>query len=243
MRVLVGTLIVVASVIAALALYARVGDRTEVLAVSRDVLAGEQLTAADLEVVAFSSDDAIPTVPATQRAAVAGQYARVRLVAGSLLSFDSVQPRPIVDPDRVLMSVVVPAGLVPVGLREQSRVVLVVTPPASGGERPAPVLVEAIIAAVPRNLGDVIGTTDAGQGMVALAVEVPPGFVGVIGEADAVSVGVLDGAAPFPDAQIEPAVVDPAAETGVTDQTAPSTVAVTNLDGPTTIPTTTGAPG
>src|SRR5262245_3663231 len=105
MRVLVGTLIVVASVIAALALYARVGDRTEVLAVSRDVLAGEQLTAADLEVVAFSSDDAIPTVPATQRSAFVGQYARVRLMAGSLLSLDSVQSRPIVDPDRVLMSV------------------------------------------------------------------------------------------------------------------------------------------
>jgi hypothetical protein len=244
MRALVGTLIVVASVIAALALYARVGDRTEVLAVSRDVLAGEQLTAADLEIVAFSSDDVIPTVSATQRAAIVGQYARVRLVAGSLLSFDSVQQRPIVDPDRVLMSVVVPVGLVPVGLREQSRVVLVITPPANGGEPPAPVLVEAIVAAVPRNLGDVVGSVDASQGTVALAVEVPPGFVGVVGEAEAVSVGVLDGSAPFPDAQIEPLVVDPVAAPGGADQTVPATVAVPNLDGPTTIPTTTtGAPG
>ena len=96
------------------------------------------------------------------------------------------------------MSVVVPVGLVPVGLREQSRVVLVVTPPTPGGERPAPVLVEAVVAAVPRNLGEVVGSADAGQGMVALAVEVPPQYVGVVGEAEAVSVGVLDGSAPFP---------------------------------------------
>ena len=141
---------------------------------SRDVLAGEQITDADLQVVSMSSDDDIPTVPASQRSTIVGQYARVRLLSGSLLAADSVQPRPIVDPERVLMSVVVPVGLVPVGLREQSRVVLVVTPPTSGGVRPPPVLVEAVVASVPRNLGEVVGSADAGQGMVALAVEVPP---------------------------------------------------------------------
>ena len=102
------------------------------------------------------------------------------------------------------MSVVVPVGLVPVGLREQSRVVLVVTPPTSGGVRPAPVLVEAVVASVPRNFGEVVGSADAGQGMVALAVEVAPRYVGVVGEAEAVSVGVLDGSAPFPSDQVEP---------------------------------------
>ncbi len=57
MRALAGALIVVASVVAALALYTRIGNRTEVLAVSRDVLAGEQIDDADLEVVSMSSDD------------------------------------------------------------------------------------------------------------------------------------------------------------------------------------------
>jgi hypothetical protein len=242
-RALVGALIVVASVIAALALYAGIGDRTEVLALSRDVLAGEQITDADLEVVSFSSDDAIPTISAAQRASIVGQYARVRLVAGSLLSLDSVQPRPIVDPDRVLMSVVVPVGLVPVGLREQSRVALVVTPPTSGGERAGPILVEAVVAAVPRNLGEVVGSADSGQGTVALAVEVPPQFVGVVGEAEAVSVGVLDGSAPFPGEQAGVVAGD---LTVATDQPAASPTAAaaepaTNLDGPTTIPTTTEA--
>ena len=47
MRALAGALIVIASVVAALALYTGIGERTEVLAVSRDVLAGEQITDAD----------------------------------------------------------------------------------------------------------------------------------------------------------------------------------------------------
>ena len=164
LRALAGALVVVASVVAALALYARIGNRSEVLALSRDVLAGEQISDADLQVVSISSDGDVPTVPASQRAAFVGQYAKVRMLAGSLLGADSVQPRPIVDPERVLMSVVVPVGLVPVGLREQSRVVLVVTPPAQGGGRPAPVLVEAVVAAVPRNLGEIVGSADAGPG-------------------------------------------------------------------------------
>jgi hypothetical protein len=249
MRALAGALIVVTSVVAALALYARIGDRSEVLAVSRDVLAGEQISDADLEVVSMSSDDGIPTVPASQRSAIVGQYARVRLLSGSLLAADSVQPRPIVDPERVLMSVVVPVGLVPVGLREQSRVVLVVTPPTSGGVRPRPVLVGAVVASVPRNLGEIVGAADAGQGVVAISVEVPPQYVGVVGEAEAVSVGVLDRSAPFPGDQAAPS---PAPRTGGADQPAAVTAstvigpgeAAPNLDGPTTIPTTTtGPPG
>ena len=113
MRALVGALVVVASVVAALALYARIGDRTEVLAVARDVLAGEQITDADLEVVSISSDDAIPTVPASQRSSDR-RSVRPRPPAGRFAAVaDSVQPRPLVDPERVLMSVVVPVGLVP----------------------------------------------------------------------------------------------------------------------------------
>jgi hypothetical protein len=252
MRALVGALVVVASVVAALALYARIGDRTEVLAVARDVLAGEQISDADIEVVSMSSDDAIPTVPATQRSTIVGQYARVRLLAGSLLSSDNVQPLPLVDPERVLMSVVVPVGLVPVGLREQSRVVIVVTPPATGGDRLPPVLVEATVAAVPRNLGEIVGSADAGQGMVALAVEVPPAYVGVLGEAEAVSIGVLDRSAPFPGEQVTPRPGDRAPGAAAVSAPATTTAAAAaepaaNLDGPTTIPaaasTTTGVPG
>ena len=76
MRALAGAFVVVASVVAALAIYTRVGNRADVLAVSRDVLAGEQIGSDDLAVVSMSSDDGIPTIPASQRSAIVGQYAR-----------------------------------------------------------------------------------------------------------------------------------------------------------------------
>ena len=55
-RAFVGALVVVAAVVAALALYSRIGDRREVLMVTRTVLAGEQLSDADLRVVSVGSD-------------------------------------------------------------------------------------------------------------------------------------------------------------------------------------------
>lgn len=202
MRALVGAFLVVAAVVAALALYTSLGDKTEVLAVTRNVLAGEQITSADLRVVSISSDDDIPTVSADLRAEIVGQYAKVRLAAGALLVSDSVQPRPLVDPERVLMSVEVPAGQVPVGLREQSRLVLVVIPDPAAGGSASPVLVEATVAAVPRNLAEVVNGD--GGGVVALSVEVPTHFVAVVGSAGSVSVGVLDPAAAFPGSAAAP---------------------------------------
>src|SRR5215213_7773037 len=144
-RALFGLFLVAVCVVAVLVIYTRIGDRQEVLAVNRTVLAGEQLTAADLRVVSISADDSFPSMPATARASIVGQYAKVRLVDGSLLVADSVQARPLVDPSKVLMSVPVPLSGVPTGLREGSRLVLVVTPDASANA-PTPVLVKATVA-------------------------------------------------------------------------------------------------
>ena len=185
MRALAGALVVVASVVAALAIYARIGNRTEVLAVSRDVLAGEQISDADLQVVSISSRRR-HSRPCRRRNAPRSSASTPGSACSpaSLLAADSVQARPIVDPERVLMSVVVPVGLVPgrparaVPRRPRRHAA-----DSAGGDRPAPVLVEAVVAAVPRNLGEVVGSADAGQGVVALAVEVPPEYVGVVGEA------------------------------------------------------------
>ena len=68
-----------------------------------------------------------------------------------------------------LMSVEVPAGQIPTGLREQSRVVLVVTPAREGSTHAAPALVEATVAAVPRNLVDVLGNGDV-RSLVSLTL-------------------------------------------------------------------------
>lgn len=252
MRALVGALVVVAAVVVALAIYTRIGNRTEVLAVTDSILAGEQITDADLQVVSISSDDSFPSIPAANRALVVGQYAKVRLAAGSLLVYDSIQPDELVNPNRVRMSVVVPVGLIPVGLREQSRLTLVVTPQQSGGNDPRPVLVEATVAAIPRNLAEIVGTDDSGRSMVALSIEIDPQWVSLVGSAAAVSVGVLDPAAPFPsnDAQAFPTESD---EEQIVVPTAPPSPSndddsdASSLYGATTVPTddatlTTAAP-
>jgi hypothetical protein len=197
-RALVGGFVVAVSIVSALAIYTRIGDRRDVLAVTRTVLAGEQLTVADLKVVSIASDDDFPAVSASNRGLAVGQYARVRMIAGSLVVAESLQPEPLVDPGKVLMSVTVPLGGVPTGLREGSRLVLVVTPAGSGaGELPA-VLVEAVVAAVPGNLGQLIGSDSSGAAKVALSVEVAPDRVALVGSAAQVAVGVLDPQAPFP---------------------------------------------
>ena len=101
------------------------------------VLAGERITDENLHVVSISSDDSFPSIAAANRAVVVGQYAKVRIAAGALLVTDAIQPQELVDPERIRLNVVVPAGLVPVGLREQSRVSLVVTPAAVRRRPPA----------------------------------------------------------------------------------------------------------
>jgi hypothetical protein len=199
-RALFGALVVVASVLAALAIFTRVGDRREVLALSRTVLAGEQLADADLKVVSIASDESFLAVPASDRGLLVGQYAKVRMLQGSLMAADSVQPEPLVDPARVLMSVPVQLSGVPSGLREGSRLVLIVTPFSTGAGSPVPVLVEAMVAAVPANLGQLVGGDGSSSvtSAVALSVEVPAESVAVVGSAESVAVGVLDPKAPFP---------------------------------------------
>ena len=105
MRLLAGALLLVAAVVAGLALYSSLGEDTEVLVLTNTVLAGEQLTADDLRVVAVSSQDDVAWVPASQRSSVVGQYARYRLAEGAFLTADAVQPDRLVTPGRVLMSV------------------------------------------------------------------------------------------------------------------------------------------
>lgn len=200
-RAILAVFLVVASVVAALTIYVRIGDRQEVLAATRTVLAGEQLSATDFRVVSISTDDDLAVISAQDRDLLVGQYARVRIADGSLVVAESVQPNPLVDSEKVLMSITVPAGGVPTGLREGSRLTLVVSPDPSTATDLQPVLVEAVVAAVPRNLTEAVGSGSTSTD-VALSVEVPPERVALIGSADEIAIGVLDPSAPFPGEQV-----------------------------------------
>lgn len=235
LRAAAGALLVLVTVAVALTLFVRVGDRRDVAALNRTVLAGEQLAASDFKTVSIASDESFPSVSADDVELMVGQYARVRMVAGSLLVAESVQPEPLVDPERVLMSVPVSVSHVPVGLREGSQLMLIVTPASSGSA--APVLVEAMVAAVPGNLVEVLNG-DNGASTVALSVEVDPSSAALVGSADAVSVAVLPPGGEFP--TITSAMDDDPTATS-TPGTGSSVPTITVPSGSDPVPSTTAA--
>ena len=100
-------------------------DKTPVLQLARDVPAGTQLSAEDFTTVKVGVDGAFRAVPAADLTMVTGSYTKVRLVAGTLLAQESLQSRPLVAAGSAVVAVTVPAGEVPIGLRERSRVQLV----------------------------------------------------------------------------------------------------------------------
>jgi hypothetical protein len=189
-RAAIGVLLMVASVLTALAIYQRVGHRRNVLVLTRNVLAGEQVRADDLKPVAVSTDASLRVVDAASANAMVGRFAKVRMLEGSLLIADSLQDRPLVPDGKALMTVTVPATGVPVGLREGSRLVLTLAPASSAPTATAS-QVEAFVAANPTRAAE-------GSSQVAVSVEVPLRAVGLLGTAGKVSISVVDPAAVLP---------------------------------------------
>ena len=240
-RAFFAALLVLAAVVAILAVFTKATDREQVLVLTRTVLAGHQIEDGDLRVVAISSDDDLSTVSAEQRESVVGQYAKVRMYEGSLLIGDSVQPAPLVTPGRVSSAVTVPLGLIPVGLREQSRVALVVTPGDELGKviGEAPRLVEGMVSAIPANLAELVGTDAGPRASVSLSVEIDSADVELVGSAKAVTVHVLGAADPFPTSLSELEVF--ADVTGTDPAIASTTVPAGAATASTTVPAVSAA--
>ena len=179
-RLAAGALFVLIGVLVNLAIYRGVNHKTSVLQLSRDVPAGEQIVAADFRTVAISADGAFRSVPLSDEASVIGQYAKVRLVAGSLLAREGLQTNPLVQPGASVVAVVVPTGEVPAGVRERSRVSLVL------------VAADKSTNAVP---GQVVGlptVSSSSSGQTSLSVEVAAADAVNVAGADKVRVVLLD---------------------------------------------------
>lgn len=116
----------------------RAGDRTTVLAVARDVPAGQKITGGDLVSVSFAEDPALSPVPAGQRSAMVGRRAVVDLREGGLLTASQVTGDALGD-DRYLVGVELKRGQVPrAALAAGDRVLAVILPPegAQNSKRP-----------------------------------------------------------------------------------------------------------
>ena len=165
-----------------LLVFASADKRVAVLQVVRDLPAGTQLTAADVRPIDVSADPSLAVVHAVDLPTVVGQYAKVRIVGGGLLSTGLLQSRPLVAPGSAVVAVTLPAGEVPAGLRERSQVEVVM--PTTGDTLPlAPVT------------GRVVGlpaAPDSVTGQMSLSLEVSSADAVTVAGAAAIRVVLID---------------------------------------------------
>lgn len=154
-------------------LYTSLDDTTEVLQLTSNVRAGEQIDATDLRVVEVELDPTVPVVTADRIGSIVGQYASVYIPAGTLLVDVLVRPDPLVAPGRSVVAIEIRPTQVPYGLLERSRVQIVVVGDA---DEPAFVTEGRVVS--------VIGTDAEGTEVGSMSVEVDAADAAVIAGAD-----------------------------------------------------------
>ncbi|MGW2016839.1 SAF domain-containing protein [Streptomyces sp. NPDC001927] len=155
----VAALCIVLAVVAGLGAAAAVtsaSDRIKVLAIARDVPAGQALTTADLIVAEVSADAALAPVPATQEASMVGKRPAVDLRKGGLLTISQLASGTGLGDDKQQVGVQVKRGQAPAGTLAPGDKVLAVTTPAQG-EQPIgkdaevpPSTINAVVVTVSR---------------------------------------------------------------------------------------------
>jgi len=178
-RLALGALIVAIGVLINLAIYRSVDDKSPVLQLNRDVPAGQQISADDFRTVEIGADGAFRSVPSSDLNAVVGSYAKVRLIAGTLLAREALQAGPLVAPGASVVAVTVPAGEVPIGLRERSRVGVVIV----ASDRTS-TSVNGTVVGLPSQAGS--------SGQVSVSIELAAGDAGAVAAAEKVRLVLLD---------------------------------------------------
>ena len=153
-RIAVGVVLGAIAVGGNLLAYTSLDDAEPVVQAVRDIPAGELIRADDLRVVELEVDDEINIIPGDRLESLVGSYAKVRIVAGSLVVDQSLQSTPLVEPGRSVVAVVVPPAELPVGLRERVAVQVVI-PPRSDSEDID--VVDARTVGLPTDVGDTLG--------------------------------------------------------------------------------------
>lgn len=159
-RIALGVALAAIAIGGNLLVYSNLDRKEPVVQVVRDVPAGEEITADMLRTVDVDADPTVNLVPGDDITAIVGSYAKVRLVAGALLTVEALQAAPLVSSGTAVVAIQVPEGTLPIGLRERVPVLLVL--PAADD--------------TPRSIGGrVVGLptpTDSALGIESLSVEV-----------------------------------------------------------------------
>jgi flagella basal body P-ring formation protein FlgA len=178
-RLAVGALVVAVGVLLNLAVYRGVNDRTPVLQLARDVPAGQQLALEDFRSVGVGADGTFRSVPAAELNGLVGSYAKVRLLTGSLLAREVLQSGPLVGAGASVVAVTVPAGEVPVGVRERSKVAVVLVAADRSSKS-----VNGVVVGLP--------TTASSAGLVSVSIEVTATDAAGVAAAEKVRLVLLD---------------------------------------------------
>ncbi len=177
---LLGSILAAVAIGGNVLVYSGLDDKTEVLQVTRDVPAGEMITAADLRIVEVDVDPSVPTVSPADIGAVVNRYARVHIASGTLIVDVLVQPNPLVTTGQGVVAVEIRPTRLPAGMRERSRVMLIVV---SADGTPEFVTEGRVVAD---------GTQDGSDEPIALSVEVRQDDAATIAAASEVRVALLD---------------------------------------------------
>jgi hypothetical protein len=164
-------------------LYSNLDASEPVVQAVRDIPAGEQLTADMFRTVDVEADSTVNLVDGDRIGSLVGSYAKVRVVAGSLVTADALQATPLVTPGTSVVAIRVADGSLPIGLRERVPVQLVVAADRADG------------AGTTSINGRVVGLpsdTSSALGMRSLSVEVAAADAATVAAADDVRVVLLE---------------------------------------------------
>lgn len=205
-RIAVGVALAAVAIGGNLYLYSNLDASEPVVQAVRDIPAGEQLTADMFRTVDVEADPTVNLVDGDRIQSLVGSYAKVRLVAGSLITVDALQATPLITPGTSVVAIQVADGSLPIGLRERVPVQLVVAAAPVDG------------AGTTSIAGRVVGLpseTSSALGMQSLSVEVAADDAAIVAASDDVRVVLLepseDSAA---DRAVDPAVGDSGADDG-----------------------------
>ncbi|MFF1714646.1 SAF domain-containing protein [Streptomyces sp. NPDC058268] len=171
----IGAVMVLAGAIGFAGLLNASGERSDVLALARDVPAGQRITAADLRVVALSEDPGLKPVAAGKKDSIVGRRAAAALSQGTLLTSRQLTGKGGLRPGEALVAVEVKRGMAPVDALRPGATVSLVTRPKEGevvGKEPALAEVTGRVVKVgaPASSGDVVvqvAVSDADSAVVA----------------------------------------------------------------------------
>lgn len=163
-----GVALVAVGALGAAYLAQAVGQTVPVVAVARDVAAGEVIERADLTIADVSSDPALSPIPAAELAGVVGQRAAVALTAGSLLTEAAVTDQVLPAAGQALVGIALTAAQLPAEPLRAGDQVRVIDTPVSQGEPPA---------TTPTSIaGQVVSVTGPDSaGLIVVDVTVPTG--------------------------------------------------------------------